>query len=377
MPLSRRALLRASTLLPLSAPLLWARPARAEQMVRIAVGRFRGALTLSGAGLVLKGSDGRVLARDEPVVLCATSRGIKLGGRALPYELLRASSEGDLVLRGHRYRRFLEIRWREFRGRPELLVVHPIPLETYVVGIVSSELPHRWPYEAMKAQAVTARTFAVWQKYRRLDLPYHMESTVLDQVYQGVQREHDDARRAVLETHGLLLVYGRRPVQAYFHSTCGGHTESAKEGWGMALPYLPGSECGFCTKASRYRWSVDLSKVEVDKAFARLIGEPVEKLRVLSRTKTDRLKSVEVRGARRKRRITGADLRRLLGYSRVWSTLITKLELSPRGLYVEGRGAGHGVGMCQWGCRGMAEAGRGYEEMMARYYPGAELRAMY
>lgn len=375
--LSRRDLLRALPLAPLAGGLLWSAPARAEQLVRIAVGRFKGALTVSGPGLELRGSDGNVLARDRPVVLSATSEGITLAGKRLPYELLRLLGKDELSLRGHRYRRFLEVRWREYRGRPELLVVHPLPLETYVAGIVSSELPHKWPLEAMKVQAVAARTYAVWQKYRRLDLPYHMESTVLDQVYHGAQREHEDAHRAVAETYGMLLVHGRRPARAYFHSSCGGHTESAAEGWGTPLPYLPGSPCGFCDIATRFRWKARVSKKDLDGAFSRLLGEPVEDIRVLSRTKTDRLKAVEVRGRKKKQRITGADLRRLVGYNKIWSTLVTRLDVGAGGLVVDGRGAGHGVGMCQWGARGMVEKGHSFDEALLRYYPGAELRRMY
>ena len=377
MPLSRRDLLRSAPFLSLAGGLLWAEPARAEQLVRIAVGRFRGALTISGPDLELKGSDGTVLARDRPVVLSATSAGIALSGKRLPYELLRLSGRDELTVRGHRYRRFLEVRWRSYRGRPELLVVHPLPLETYVAGIVSSELPHKWPLEAMKVQAIAARTYAVWQKYRRLELPYHMESTVLDQVYHGAQREHDDAHRAVADTYGMLLVHGRRPVQAYFHSSCGGHTESAAEGWGTPLPYLPGSPCGFCDIATRFRWKAHVSKKDLDAAFRPLLGEPVEDIRVLSKTKTDRLKTLEVRGNKAKRRIAGADLRRLCGYNRVWSTLVSRLDVRGDGLHVDGRGAGHGVGMCQWGARGMAERGHSFEEALLRYYPGASLRRLY
>lgn len=375
MTLTRRDLLRAGAL-TLGAALV-PLPARAEQMVRIAVGRFPGALDIGGAGIVVRGGDGSVLADKGPVKLTSDNVGIKLGGRRIPNDLLRVSSETTLTVRGHTYHRALEVSWRSYRGEPELLVVHPLPLETYVLGVVSSELPQRWPFEGLKVQAVAARTYAVWQKYRRLDLPYHMESTVLDQVYHGAQREHPDAERAIVDTYGTLLTYGRRPIEAYFHSACGGHTESADEGWGRPLPYLPGSKCGFCGKATRHRWSAEISRADMTKAFARVLGEPVETLRVLTKTRTGRVAGLEVKGATKRARVNGSDLRRLVGYSRVWSTQITKMESTAKGFVFEGRGAGHGVGMCQWGARGMAEAGHSFDAILARYYPGAKLTRLY
>jgi stage II sporulation protein D len=351
--------------------------ARAEQRIRIAVGRFTGAVDIAGDGLEVRGGDGRVLSTKSSARLRADARGIRLGELRTTSDLLHVTAPGPLRLRGHTYHRRLEVSLREHKGRRELLVVHPLPLETYVLGVVSSELPKRWPYEALKVQAVATRTYAIWQKYRRLELPYHMESTVLDQVYHGAQREHADARRAIEETFGRVMTWGRRPVEAYFHAACGDHTESAREGWGRALPYLPGSRCGFCKKATRYNWDVHISSSEMDRAFSRLLGESVKELRILSRTKTGRAKRVEVQGASRKKTINGSDLRRLVGYSNIWSTLITRLEKKGGGFAIAGRGAGHGVGMCQWGARGMAEAGHEADAILRRYYRGVKIVRMY
>jgi len=351
--------------------------ARAEQIVRIAVGRFKETLQVSGPALVVTSSDGSRVTATHPLVLSAGADGILVAGKPIAHETLIVRSDGELTVRGHRYRSILEITWRSYRGRPELLVVHPIPLETYVVGIVSSELPQKWPLEALKAQAVAARTYAVWQKYRRLDLPYHMESTVLDQVYHGVEREHPDAIRAVQETNGIVLSHARRPAQAYFHASCGDHTESAAEGWGTDLSYLPGSPCGACTMASRYTWSASISRAKFDDAFTPLVGERVERITIVNKTKTGRVKTLRLDGRKRTKTIAGADLRRLLGYNQVWSTMITKLQLSSSALVVEGKGAGHGVGMCQWGSRGFAERGETYDSILRRYYPSARLTRMY
>jgi stage II sporulation protein D len=348
-----------------------------EQVVRIAVGRFQGALTLSGPNLELRAGDGRRFPVSGPIVLAADATGIRLAGRRIDAELLRISTEGEIVLRSHRYKRHLEVSWRSYRGRPELLVVHPLPMETYVAGIVGSELPHKWPYEAKKAQAVAARTYAVWQKYRRLDLPYHMESSVLDQVYHGAEREHPESVRAAAETRGVILTWGRRPAQAYFHAACGDKMESAKEGWGNDLPYLPDGTCGFCRAAPRYQWSAEVSWKELDAALHTVLGAQPKTVKIVGTSKTGRATKVLVTGGGKKRVITGGDLRRLVGYTKLWSTWINTIVPTDKGLVFRGKGAGHGIGMCQWGARGMAEGGQGWEAILERYYPGAHRTRMY
>ena len=120
-----------------------------------------------------------------------------------------------------------------------------------------------------------------------------------------------------------------------------------------------------------------MKRKDLDAALRPLIGEPVVDLVVASKTRTGRAKAVLVKGATKSKKISGGDLRRLLGYSTIWSTWITKLQVDGDGARVEGRGAGHGVGLCQWGARGMAESGRTAEDILHRYYPGAVLRRMY
>ena len=347
------------------------------ETVRIAVGRFLDPVVISGASLKATSSDGVLASEGDRLTLTASKAGIRAGKILLKSDVVRLRSPSTLTLRGHRYHRELEVRWRRYDGQPELLVVHPLDLETYVTGIVSAELPAGWPLEAYKAQAVAARTYAVWQKYRRLDLPYHMESSVLDQVYAGVDREHALAQQAADDTRGLVLTWQRHVAQAYFHAACGDRTESAREGWGTALPYLPGSKCGKCTTASRHAWSARIKRDDVNKAFHALLREPVEELLVTSKTKTGRAKTVLVKGRAKSRTITGPDLRRMLGYTTVWSTWISSMSFEGQTLVIKGKGTGHGIGMCQWGARGFAVAGKGFEEILATYYPGAPLMRLY
>jgi stage II sporulation protein D len=356
---------------------LIAAEASATQMVRIAVGRFRAPITVSGPDLIARAGDGTPLARGGPLVFAPGPRGILKSGMAISAQVVRIRNEGLIQLRGHNYRGFLEISWREYQGRPELLVVHPLPLEVYVQGVISAELPPSWPLEAFKAQAVAARTYAVWQKHRRLGLPYHMESSVLDPVYKGTEREHPLAAQATRETHGQVLTHGHRLARTYFHGACGDHTESGEAGWGEALAYLPGVKCGYCTESNRHRWKTVIPKKDADRVFRPWLRGPLKSIRILERTKTGRMRRVEISDGKRKKRLVGADVRRLLGYERVRSLWVTRIQLKGRDLIFSGRGSGHGVGMCQWGARGMANEGHAAGAILLHYFPGTEIRRMY
>ncbi|MDP2344702.1 MAG: SpoIID/LytB domain-containing protein [Deltaproteobacteria bacterium] len=349
------------------------------EMIRIAVGRFADTL-IEGAGVVVVGVDGAALATPvgplSKVRVQAGKSGLLIGGKAAGRDVVVVRAP-LLKLAGHSYRGVLEVRYQLYDKKPELLIVHPLDLETYVTGIVSAELPRGWPLASYQAQAVAARTFAMTQKMRRIDLPYHMETTVLDQVYGGVEREHALAEEAARTTRGQILSFRRHVAQTYFHASCGGRTESAKEGWGTPLGYLPGSPCNKCDTASRSHWSVKIPRADVDRAFLRVAGGPITALKITETTASKRAKTVELRTAKKTTTITGADFRRLLGWSVVWSTQIDKLELTSTTLAVEGRGSGHGVGLCQWGSRGFALAGVPYDKILATYYPGARLARLY
>jgi stage II sporulation protein D len=349
------------------------------ETVRIAVGRFKDAVVVQGTDLVVRRGDGLAIGgRSTQVKLSLGKSGLFLDGKPLDRDV--ATVTGSLLkLAGHSYRGALEVRFTTYKGKAEMLVVHPLELEMYVTGIVSSELPRGWPLGAYQAQAVAARTFAVTQKYRRLDLPYHMESSVLDQVYHGVEREHGLAEEAARTTRGLVLTSKRHLAQTYFHAACGGSTESALEGWGTSIDYLPGSPCGKCMSAgtNRANWRVSIKRKDLDKAFAGLAGGPISAVKIIARTDSKRVKKVELQSGKKRKVITGADFRRLLGWSVVWSTQIDSVTLTKTEFVVVGRGSGHGVGLCQWGAKGFAEAGASFDDILRRYYPGADLTRLY
>ena len=260
---------------------------------------------------------------------------------------------GDVVVRAH-------------RGRLQLINV--IPLEDYLAAVLGSEMPKSFPLEALKAQAVAARTYALQKKLEAYDQPWHLGSSVIHQVYGGVEREAPRTRAAVEATRGEVLTWDLQPIEAYFHASCGGHTETGGQALGRDLPYLRSVPCP-CGALPASRWQATLSANELRNA----LGVRSNELRVTRRTRTGRVDLLSA-GART---FDAATFRRKLGYMRVKS-LEFELKPGPDGeLRFVGRGFGHGAGLCQWGAKALADQGREYREILSHYYPGTELQTLY
>jgi stage II sporulation protein D len=360
--------------------ILIAKSARAEEEIRIAIARVAGSATLSGNALkledVLTGRE--IAANKRTLVLGLGEETLNLAGNATHSRRLLVTGPQGVTYQGRTFRGRVEVLWHRHKGSAQLLLVHPLPIETYLVGIIAGELPPRWPPEAMKAQAVAARTYAVYQKFHAPDRPYHLDSGVLDQVYGGVQHETGQARDAVMATEGEVLTYQRRPIKAYFHACCGQQTESARDGWGTPEPYLPSVACGFCQDCGRRQWTLKVLRgnlAHLLRAKSLGVGD-VRQLSVTRTTATGRAAAIEVHGTAGTQRMHAEDLRRILGYDQLRSRQFT-VRTEGEALVFSGQGSGHAVGMCQWGARGKALAGSGYRDILTHYYPGARIQRMY
>lgn len=247
-------------------------------------------------------------------------------------------------------------------------------LEDYVAGVVSGEVPASFPPEALKAQAVAARSYALTRKIdaQVAGRGHDIASGVVAQVW--TERPSAAARAAAEATAGEVLVAGRDPVEAYFHASCGGHTEAGLPALGRDLPYLVAVECGRCERSPGVRWRFEATARELAGA-AGLRGKATA-ARVVGRSASGRAERVEIRAGGRAATVPAAELRRRLGWSRLPSLAF---EVRPAGaaFAFEGRGRGHGAGLCQWGAAGLAREGMGYREILARYYPGAQIVRMY
>ena len=247
-------------------------------------------------------------------------------------------------------------------------------LEDYVAGVVAGEMPASFPPEALKAQAVAARSFALTRKIdaQAAGRAWDIGASVLAQVFS---RSPGPAARAAADaTAGEVLVMEMEPVEAYFHASCGGRTEGGLAALGRDLPYLAPVECGRCGGSPRVRWTLRVPARELARA-AGLSGAATG-ARVVARTPSGRAEKMEIRAGERRALLGAAELRQRLGFSRLPS-LAFDLK-AERGAFVfDGRGQGHGAGLCQWGAAGLAKEGKDYRAILLHYYPGTEVVRMY
>ena len=249
--------------------------------------------------------------------------------------------------------------------------VDSVPLERYVEGVVASEVYASWPEEVLKAQAVVARTYALHESSRRRGEPYDLESSVLSQAY-GTREVTPSVRQAARLTRGEYLAWRGEPVLSVFHSAAGGRTASAEEVWGEALPYLR-SVASPDDTAPHYFWSYEIAESElVD--LLRDAGYPVTGdggVGAAQLSDSGRVERVEIAGAP----VSGRQLRELLGTRAIRSTLFELRSGDGRVRFL-GSGAGHGVGLSQWGARELALRRQSYRQILAHYYPGTSLRLL-
>jgi stage II sporulation protein D len=311
-----------------------------------------------------------------------------------------AEPDPGLWLQQRRYRGRLQLRLEA----GQLQVVNHVPLETYLASVVGSEMPASWPQEALRAQAVAARTYAL--KARKPAALFDLQATTASQVYKGVEAETASTRAAVEGTRGLVLTYDDALIDAVFHSSSAGSaTESSGQLWPRQLPYLV-SVPDFDRDSPVREWRQPLDPALLSRAFPEL--ESVTAIEVLATTATGRVRQARVVGPAGELLLSGAQLRSRLGLKSTWVRFAlvpiaaspspaagegqpsTALPLPPLPaltlpppaspttevlqLVALGRGYGHGIGMSQWGALGLARQGESYAAILRHYYRGTQLR---
>ncbi|HKU68002.1 MAG TPA: SpoIID/LytB domain-containing protein [Candidatus Baltobacteraceae bacterium] len=274
--------------------------------------------------------------------------------------------DSAFLFQGRRYR-------GTFSNTPRGEVVNTVPLEHYLYSVVSREMPYSWPAAALQVQAIVARTYVLQRSNPRRE--YDLVPSEADQVYTGIDAEHPQSSAAVDATAGEVLRFGNGFAQALYSSCCGGRTESNADAWGGApLPYLQGVQCGHCSDSPWYTWKAD---VQLSR-FQQTLASQLQSIGDLTSVTLDtpdlsgRSHFWMFVGASGSQRVKAADVRRALGTRVLPSLLVRSLALAQadRRVTIEGGGLGHGVGLCQWGARGMALEGAAAREVIAYYYPG-------
>ena len=338
-------------------------------------------LVRDGAGIALQPPGRAGAAPMEMVTLVTTD----------PRHLVRVN--------GRTYRGVVEV----VRDAAGLTVVNRLLLETYLTGVVSAEMGRRnqSEFEALKAQAIVSRTYALRNLGRRASLGFDLHAGVSDQVYAGSESETPEGREAVGLTRGQVLTFDGRPIDAFYYSTCGGHTADGVEAFRAAKrPYLRSfadvDEHGqaYCRISPRYRWreewTGDALRATLRRTLPATLGVGADRagevrdIWVAQRTASGRVGRlgitlpadylmVEGPAVRQVLRPASGDLLRSAAFTLTASRSGREITR----LVADGSGAGHGVGMCQWGAVGRSRAGQNYQRILTAYFPGATLQRLY
>ena len=316
--------------------------------------------------------------------------GILVNGQLLAGKSLciKPTSFANIELSGRRYHGYLRV---VISRHGSMLAINHVPLGDYVASVVGGELPGYFRTEAFRAQAVAARTYVLHRMLHNNRPDWDVSAGPASQVYGGLKNETRKTRRAQRSTRGEVLVWSNRGqdeiICTFYSSTCGGGTQAAwdvKEGFDRIEP-LGGVKIDLCQKSTRYTWKKKvwkkddlretvLAKLGRSNAELKRLGQ-LKTVRVSSWTSGHRAKQISLTDKRgRKVTISADQLRLALQLPSTWFRIVDR---SNEVWFTEGRGWGHGMGMCQYGANRMAELGYDYEKILTTYYPGAKLVRFY
>jgi stage II sporulation protein D len=313
--------------------------------------------------------------------------------------VIATDPSGTVRVNGRTYRGIVEI----VRDTAGFTLVNRLPLESYLLGVVSAEMGRRnlAEFEALKAQAVVSRTYALRNLRRRAALGFDLHAGVADQVYAGSGSETPEGLEAVRSTRGMVLTYEGAPIDAFYYSTCGGQTAAGVEAFRAASrPYLrsfPDVDEGgaaYCRISPRYRWREEWTGDALLTTLRRTlpvaagvsrdrVGE-VRDVWVAHRTGSGRVGRLAIALRSDQVMVDGPAVRQVLRPASGDLLRSAAFTLTAAGagqgitrLVAEGSGAGHGVGLCQWGAVGRSRAGHDFRRILAAYYPSAALQRLY
>ncbi len=312
---------------------------------------------------LVKWPDSQETVRFDSHILTVRGQMLRIGPEAVPYDLELIPSVKDGID-----------------------VVARLDLESYLAGVLPAEMPASWPLEALKAQAVAARSFVLATSLERRSRHYDVDSTIVDQVYKFLHeaKEHPEWRdkisRAISETRGQVLRDSRgKIVKAFYSADCGCQTEDPRFVWG-AIDDMQSVTDPTCGQRKVRQWEMNLSKSEVRERLVGVFALPpntsLRTLQVAGKTPSGRVAqvvaSLNVGGRASPYFLSSQEFRRIFGFERIRSTDFSLRWIGER-LQITGRGMGHAVGMCQAGAKVLAETGMSHEDILKTYYPRVKL----
>ncbi len=280
---------------------------------------------------------------------------------------------------------FIKIDKSKYRGKLILVpqkqdrfsVLEEIGIEEYLPGVIEEEMPTLWQDDAIQAQVIAARTYAIYQKKTNNNALYHIGK--LDLAYNGSYNYQTKTKDIVDKSRGTVMVYNWELFPGYFHSTCGGHTEDVNTVFNLKnIPPLSGVDCGYCNKSKYYIWKQDIKKNEIRKELgkANLNVKKITNIVAEEIGPGGHCSTIKIEHSGGTKRVNANEFRLIVGPKNLRSTAF-KVKNNGSSLIFDGRGWGHGVGLCQYGTQGMANSGFKWYDILKHYYPEMDLVKIY
>lgn len=364
----------------LPAILLLAAVAKVEaSTVQVAIVRQAGSAKIVPEGKVLISQPGAPTKPFEwkgELTLRPREGGLRLADLRLKTETRLVPSEGARIRVGDNpYRGTLILR---LDPGQTLTIVEEASIEEYIEGVLPHEMDPGWPLEALKAQAVVARTFtyANMGKFRKDG--FDLTADTRSQVYKGATGVNENVRSAVRQTHGEVLGWKGKLLRVYYHACCGGATTDAGAAWGNdgEIPRpLRGVQDPWCATSPHMKWVAYFAWADLTAAISerRMLNGPLKSLRIGARDAAGYVRTFLAKSGSETVEVRASELRGSLGAGELKSVRVKSVRLLKQGIEFLGGGSGHGVGLCQWGARRQAEKGRNYGQILKFYFPGSDL----
>jgi stage II sporulation protein D len=252
-----------------------------------------------------------------------------------------------------------------------------IGIEEYLPGVIEGEMPIMWNDEALQAQVIAVRTYAIYKRKINGNALYHINK--LDLAYKGSYMNQTKTKEIVDKSRGTVMVYDWKLFPGYFHSTCGGHTEDINLVFNLnSIPPLSGVDCGYCNNSKYYHWKKKLGKDMIQNKL-NAAKSKVKKIRNITTEQIGpggHCSTIKIDHAGGIKRVNANDFRLIIGPNNLRSTSFS-IKNSGSSFIFEGTGWGHGVGLCQYGTQSMAKSGFRWYDILRHYYPEIDLVKIY
>lgn len=331
-------------------------------------GTFR--ISVLGRNLQLSNSQGK--SKHKTISIHAGGSGIYLYGRGIPKRLYIGNITFSVDKKGY------------------LKIINKVQVESYLPSVLTGEIGDLTQAEAFKAQAVAARTYTFTLKNNHIKDGYNLCDSQHCQVYYGQDEIKSKAAKAIEDTTGLILTYKGKPAATFYHASCGGYTEDIRNVWpdGNKKPYLISVKDGdnprkpYCSIAHKFKWKTKifftgLTRIAKQNNWITKDEEAVGIRVSKSDEISGRVHELELYTRDRRIRISSTDFYHGVGRKEHWQAVKScnfKIIQGKGYVILDGKGSGHGVGMCQWGAEGMAKQGFNFKQILYHYYPGTELK---